>query len=91
MQPSPLLDELRRTGRQSAREHSAGRDRENGFMIAVANVEVRWIVIVVVHAHNEPEESADYGHALLGRLYPIATGACSPARARLSSSDQTTL
>ena len=40
-------------------------DSDQGFLIAIAHVEVRWWMVVVVHGNHNPKKAADCRHITL--------------------------
>ena len=63
MQDGPLRDQPERTRRQVTTQETRWRDGDECLVRSVADVKVRWRMIIEVHGDDDPEESTDLGHA----------------------------
>src|SRR6266496_1509347 len=62
MQRRPLHDHTQNPMRQIPNQHRGSTDFQYSPMVAVAHVEVRRGVVVIVHRYDDTEESADFGN-----------------------------
>src|SRR6266545_1832943 len=62
MRCRPFHNHTQHTMRQVPNEHGSRVDLQYSPMLAVPHVEVRWRMIVVIHRHDDTEESTDLGH-----------------------------
>lgn len=65
VQARPLGHELERATRKTADKHLIAADRNRRVMLGVLGVEVRRIVVVEVHRHDDPIEEADARHGAI--------------------------
>jgi len=70
MQRHPLDDQTQHPMRQIPNQHRCRADFQYSPMVAIAHVEMRRGVVVIVHRYDDTEKSADFGH----RKQPGAPG-----------------
>ncbi|MNC95502.1 hypothetical protein D3C83_126430 [compost metagenome] len=56
MQGVPLQDQIQRASRKAAFNDSVG-DADGNLEVCILRVEMRWIMIVVVHRDDDPKET----------------------------------
>ena len=61
----PLGHKLKRPTRETADQHLIAADQDRRVMLGVLGVEVRRVVVVEVHRHDDPVEEADAGHGAI--------------------------
>src|SRR5437764_1159696 len=62
MQRHPLHDHTHHPMRQIPKQHGGRADLQYSSMLAITHMDVRRGMIVVVHRHDDTEESTDFGH-----------------------------